>query len=481
MPAAQLKQELGLLEAISIVIGRIIGSGIFRTPGPMMIAVAGLDPDIAWELSAVPAGRISVGLFLLAWLVGALATWLAALCYAELVAMLPRSGGPYEYLRQAYPEWVSFIRGWAMFFVSETASIVAVALVFSSYSAFAIESLSGWHPAVHHEAALALLIIWLLTGANFFGVFTSGILQNIFSMIKFLSLLALVAASFGGAPGSLAHFQDHWWPAEWSWQTLIAFGAALRFAFFAYSGWEGATYVAEEVKEPSRNLPLSLFGGIGAVMVLYFIVNLAYVWQLDPAVIIAAKKEVASRAMQNAVGPIGGLLLAAAVMLSTFGNVNTQILVKARTWFAMARDGLFFQPLARLSHRGTPNNAMIAQGLWASVLLAFALSSEMFVQGGQKVHAYDKLISFFSFTSALFNVLTFAAVIVLRRKMPLLDRPFRVPFFALTTGITLLLYISFMIITLIDKPLESIFGIALTATGFAYYFFIVRPRVRVRQ
>lgn len=440
-----------------------------------MIAIAGLDTDIGYSLADIPLEKLSVGLFFLAWLIGGISTLLAALCYAELVAMLPRSGGPYEYLKQAYPDIVTFLRGWAMFFVSETASIVAVSLVFSTYSSYLIANTTGVEIGIVGEAGLSLAIIWLLTFANFFGVFASGILQNIFSALKFLSLILIILFSFS-SDGNPQNFSTHFWPREFGWDTVLGIGAALRFGFFAFSGWEGATYVAEEVKNPSVNLPRSLFLGIGAIMILYFGVNAAYLYQLDPAMIVVAKKQIASQSMKAALGAGGGIFLAAVVMFSTFGNVNTQILVKARTWYAMARDGLFFQSLSKLSKRGTPDRSMIAQGIWASILLTLAVFSDIKSSSGNSVNAYDKIISFFSFTSAIFNVLTFLAVIVLRKKMKHVKRPFMVPWFPFTISITLLIYTAFMILTLIDKPVESLFGVALTSTGLVYYYFFVKNK-----
>ena len=461
----ELERKLGLTEACSIVVGRIIGSGIFRTPGVMMIAAAGLATNFEYGLADIPSGQVSTGLFFLAWFIGGIATMLGALCYAELVAMMPKSGGPYAYLRAAYPEFWTFLRGWAMFFVSETASIVAVGLVFAEYTGFFYGRLTGVPPG---EAAfskwtvgsIAFAIIWLLTFANTFGVFLSGIMQNVFSSLKIFALLSIVAFCFTG-PGSAEHFSNPLWPDEFGWGTMLAVGTAMRYAFFAYSGWEGATYVAEEVKNPRRNLPLSLFLGIGGVMAIYFAVNLAYLFTLPAEEVIVAKRQISAVAMENAAGVIGGILIAFFVILSTFGNVSTQILVKARTWYAMARDGLFFKPMADVHpvYR-TPNKALCLQGAWATVLLIAAT-----VAG----NGYERMIDFFSFTSAVFNVSTFAAVWVLRKKLPDAPRPFRVPLFYVTLPLVLAIQIWFMLVTLITAPLASAAGIALTCTGLLYY------------
>ncbi len=457
-----LDRSLGLLEALCVVVGRIIGSGIFRTPGPIFIAVCGLDLHTNYQGSDIPLGQLSVGLFFLAWIIGGVVTYLNALCYGELVGLLPYSGGPYAYLRAAYPEVITFLRGWAMFFVSETASIVAVALVFSQYASILLNKLSGLPLNENVTAAIALALIWSLSFVNCFGVVLSGILQNIFSFMKIFALLTMCGL-FLGIGGNADHFQSYFWPNQWGWATLLGLGQAMRYAFFAYSGWEGATYVAEEVRDPKRKLPLSLFIGIGLVMLIYLAVNAGYVYQLGPLQIISARKQIAATAMDAVLGTSGAVLLALFITLSTGSNVSTQILVKARTWYAMARDGIFFERMAKLNPKyHTPNSALVLQASWASVLLFFSLSFE---------NSYEAMIDFFSFTSALFNILTFAAVWILRKKMADAPRSFTVPCFSLTLSLVLLVQFFFLLITLYDRPIESLLGIGLSLSGLIYYFY----------
>lgn len=438
----EMRRDLGLLEAFSIVIGRIIGSGIFRTPGPIMLLVA------------------SVSLFYGVWIVGAVATLLGAFCYAELVSMMPKSGGPYAYLKAAYPPIWTFLRGWAMFFVSETGAIAAVALVFAEYSNSLYSSFSGIPFSRFVEVVLALGVIWSLTAVNCFGVSLSGYVQNFFSMVKLIAIGAIIFICFRKV-GDLSHFSTGFWPETFNWSTMLAFGAAMRYGFFAYSGWEGATYVAEEVKNPRRNLPLSIILGIAGVMLLYFATNSAYLYQL-PAQTIAASKWVAVDAMQMAVGTAGGVLISLAVMMNTFGNVSTQILCKARTWFAMSRDGMFFGRLGKLHPRyKTPNAALIMQGTWASVLLLAAAFAE---------HAYETIIDYFSFTSAVFNISTFLAVWILRRKYPDLRRPYRAWGYPVTLIIVLVIQGWFLVTTLITALWPSLLGALLTCSGLIYYY-----------
>ena len=440
------KRDLGLIESISIVIGRIIGSGIFRTPAPIMVLVG------------------STALFGIVWIIGAVVTIFGAVCYAELVAMMPKSGGPYVYLKAAYdPVW-SFLRGWAMFFVSETGAIAAVALVFAEYLNALWKIVYGAPFSHVTEILIALGTIWILTVINMFGVFLSGVFQNIFSIIKVAAIGAIIGTCFI-TKGNASHFVSPLWPEGFSWKTLLAVGAALRYAFFAYSGWEGATYIAEEVRNPRRNLPLSLFFGIGGVLLLYVGANSAYIYQL-PVESIKTSKWVATEAMSVALGSAGGIFISVAVMMNTFGNVSTQILCKARSWQAMADDGVFFSKLSSLhSVFKTPNNSLIAQGIWASVLLIVA---------GLAKNSYEAIIDFFSATGTIFNIMTFYSVFVLRKKFPDMIRPYKAWLYPYSLIIILIVYVIFLIITLITAFIPSIIGLLLTSTGLIYYYIKVR-------
>lgn len=441
----ELERKLGLTETLSIVINRIIGSGIFRTPAPIMFITA------------------SVSMFYGVWILGGIATILGALCYAELVAMMPRSGGPYVFLKAAYPPIITFLRGWAMFFVSETGSIAAVALFFSENALAAMNADTGGL----QEGIMAISLVFLLTAANSFGIQLSGVFQNIFSFLKVGLLVSIIALSLsqGIQKENFADAVDN----PWSWAGIVSIFTALRYGFFAYSGWEGATYVAEEVKNPRKNLPLSLFFGIGIVMLLYLLINTAYLNLLGPET-MGASKGVAIDSMKVVLGSAGGILVAAAIMVSTFGNVNTQILVKSRTWYAMARDKLFFNGLAKIHPRyKTPNYSMYAQAGWAFVLILCATFAES---------AYEAVIDYFSFTSAIFNVLTFASVYVLRRKYPDILRPYKTWGYPFTLIIVLLIQGTFMVVTLVTAFIPSLLGILLTMSGLIYYYIYVPAEIK---
>jgi basic amino acid/polyamine antiporter, APA family len=449
-----LDRRLGPVEAFSLVIGRIIGSGIFRTPAPIMALTGALAP------------------FFGVWIIAGAATLLGAFCFAELVAMLPRSGGPYVYLRAAYgPTW-AFLRGWAMFAVSETAAIAAVALVCAEYSNSLWALAAGQPFSRPVEVVFALAVIWSLTAVNCRGVGAGGKLQNVFSLLKLLAVGAVIAAGLGRV-GHAAGFGGGaaWWPERLDWAGALAMGAALRYAFFAYSGWEGATYVAEEVRNPERNLPRSILLGISGVLLLYLAANAAYLNQLSVAE-VAGAKWVAADAMRAALGTAGAALVAAAVVLNTFGNVSAQVLVKARTWHAMGRDGLFPAALGRVNERSrAPVAALVAQAIWASVLLVVA---------GYAANAYESIIDYFTFTSSVFNISTFAAVWVLRRKLPDLPRPVRAWGYPYSLIVVLVIQVWLMVSALITAPVPSLLGVGLTATGLAYHLGTRRRASRTR-
>lgn len=417
----------------------------------------------------------AVSLFYGVWIIGGIATILGALLYAELVAMMPKSGGPYQYLKEAYHPIITFLRGWAMFFVSETAAIAAVALVFVEYGSGLLETFGYAPPGLLVKGTVAVSLIWFLTALNLYGVKLSGVIQDVLSFFKIIALGAIIGVGFASDPNP-DHFAGEWFPDGFGWEQIVAIGAALRYAFFAYSGWEGATYVAEEVKNPEKNLPLSLFLGIGGVMFLYLATNTAYLAQLSP-VQLSQSPSVALDAMRKASGMIGGVLVTLAVMANTFGNVSSQILVKSRTWHAMARDGLFFQGLSKLDEKSaTPNRALLIQAVWASCLTYLAVISEMLKPEEQKQSLYETIIDFFSLTSTIFNILTFASVYVLRKKYPDRNRPFRTPLFGFVFSLVILIQTAFLLFTLITAFWPSMAGLVLTCTGLIYWFAIVRKR-----
>ena len=446
------KRNLGIIESTSIVVSRIIGSGIFRTPAPIMALVG------------------CTSLFGLVWVLGGIITIFGAVVYAELTAMIPKSGGPYVFLKEAYGPYIAFLRGWAMFFVSETASIVAVSLVFTEFINAIFEIVLGSPFGLLPTFLLSLATIWVLTIINLYGVSLSGKIQVIFGATKIAAVGGIIGITLTGfSTGNLSHFSQPFWPEDFGWPTVLAIGAALRYSFFAFSGWEGATYMAEEVKDPGKTLPLSLFLGISGIMILYLGANIGYIYQLDVQM-IKESKWVATKAIQKVLGASGGILISLAVSINVFGNISTQIVCKARSWHAMARDGLFFDHFKKLHPvYATPNNALIGQGFWATVLLIGAVLSTYYQSGSSGNNTYEMMIDFFSATSTVFNLLTFGSIFVLRKKLPDKNRPYKAFLYPWSMIIVLVLYSSFLVLTLITAFIPSLIGFALTATGTLYY------------
>ena len=447
------KRDLGLKESISIIISRIIGSGIFRTPAPIMALVG------------------CTSLFSLVWILGGLITIFSAIIYSELTAMMPKSGGPYVFLKEAYGPYIAFLRGWAMFFVSETASIVAVALVFSEYLNAIHTIIRGYPFGLLTTALISLITIWVLTLVNMRGVAFSGRIQIFMGIIKIVAVGAIIGITIAGSStGNMINFQENFWPESFDWSSFLAIGAALRYSFFTFSGWEGATYIAEEVKNPSRNLPLSLFFGISGIIVLYLGANWGYLYQLGPQG-VSENKWVATAAVQNVLGASGGILISIAVAINAFGNISTQILCKARTWHAMSRDGLFFNYFKSLDSKyKSPNNALIGQGIWASALLIIAIISSYFSTNNNGTNLYETVIDFFTATSIIFNLLTFGSIFILRKKFPTKKRPYKALFYPWSMIIVILFYLVFLMITIYTAFIPSLMGIGLTLSGTIYYY-----------
>ncbi len=446
------KRELGLKESLAIIVGKIIGSGIFKTPAPIMM------------LSG------SVVVFFSTWILGGLLTILSAMLYAEMVSAFPKSGGPYEYLKRAYHPLIPFLRGWAMFFVSETASIVIVAIVFSEYFIKILLIFFSFESSFYLEMFITLFLIWFFSFFNSIGLKFSGWFQDVLSLLKILSLFYIIFVCIGFRTNSLWEFSKEEPLTFFSFMSGI--GTSLRYSLFTYSGWEGATYVAEEVKNPKRNLPLSLFIGIGLIIFLYLLTNLSYLFQLTPEE-ISNSKFVAADAVGKAIGSFGIFSISIIIMINTAGNVNAQIFTKARTWHAMSRDGLFFSFLKDLNQNSLPVKSLFFQALWASVLTILAYSS-YFLKS--TVSIYDRLIDFFAFTSSFFNVLTIIAVWILRKKYPDVERTYKVKYFYLIFFTVLFIYSFYSIMTLLSAFYESLIGIVLTLTGIIYWKYGIKKK-----
>ena len=416
------RRELGPFSATMIIAGSMIGSGIFI-----------VSADI------VRLGHS--GAFLMAaWAFAALLTLLGALSYGELAGMLPEAGGPYIYLREAYGPSAGFLYGWTAFTVVECGGIAAVAAGFGKYLGSFLPFVSDqrWLLGPLHlkpflvgpvmvgpyefgltSARLcAIVVVLLLSAANVLGVRMGARIQNLFTVAKVGALLALVALGLVLSPASAP--SGSYVPAAGG-PALPLFAALMVAqvgAMFSADGWYYVTYLAAEVKEPRRTLPMALVFGVGSILVLYLLANLVYLKVLGPAAIATAPDDrVGSLALRALLGPSGEKVMAAAVLVSMFGFVNGTVMTAARLYQAMAEHGLFLRRAAALNGRGVPAFSLGVQALWSCLL---TLSG-----------SFDQLLDFVLFATLLFYALAVAGVMVLRRKRPELPRPYRVPLYPL--------------------------------------------------
>ncbi len=457
---------LGLFDATMLVAGSMIGSGIFIVSA----AVARAAGSPFW--------------LLVLWLLSGLMTVVGALAYGELAAMMPRAGGQYVFLREAYGRVPAFLYGWTLFLVIQTGTIAAVAVAFGKFLGVFFPVLgegqvlfSTGLPAgapftrISSAQLVAVAMIVVLTLLNLRGLSTGKAVQNVFTTAKVASLLAVVLlglwalasgagtdnltrAFFGvGAPG----------PLDLTPAFVLALGAALVGPLFSADAWNNVTFTAAEVREPSRNVPLSLALGTGLVTLLYLGANLAYLAVLDfGALANAPEDRVATAMLARLFGAAGAMSLAAAILVSTFGCNNGLILAGARVVYAMARDALFFRGAGRLNRAGVPGRALLWQGLVASAL---ALSG-----------TYGKLLDFVIFANLLFYAVTVAAVFVLRRTRPAADRPYRAFGFPVVPALYIVAALALAAVLLIHPATRgsSLIGLAIVVSGLPAYAFLRR-------
>ncbi len=485
VPAAAdgaLARGIGLTDATMLVVGSMIGSGIF--------------------LVSAESSRLvgAPGWLLVAWALAGVMTITGALCCAELAAMMPRAGGQYVFLREAYGPATAFLFGWALLLVIQTGTIAAVAVAFANFSGvfFPVVSATNYivAPVVVGRYALSLSTqqlvaigsILLLTWANSRGLRTGMLIQNLFTVAKTAALFGLITIGLTlGWNARSAAFTSAWWrPAANGWSAAAAqpglaavggvalamlLGKAMVGPLFAQSAWNNVTFAGGEVRDPRRNLPRALLIGCGLVVALYLLANLAYVVTLPfDAIQHAPQNRVATAAMQQALGTPGIVLMSAAIMISAFGCNNGLILAGARVSFAMARDGLFFGRVGRLNARQVPAAALAIQGVWASLLVLPRSATRDAVTGVVTFgNVYTQLLEYLVPADLVLYAAMVLAVFVLRRRAPELDRPYRTPRLALTTAI----YVSLATMIVIDlawlAPATSGIGYLIVASGLPAY------------
>lgn len=428
-----LVRGLGLLDAAMIVAGSMIGSGIFI-----------VSADIARQVG-------SAGWLLVVWALTGVLTVAAALSYGELAAMMPRAGGQYVYLRESYGPLAGFLYGWTLFLVIQTGTIAAVAMAFAKFLGVLLPGLSETHVLaaagrfkLTPATFVAIGVLLLLTWSNTTGLRTGKIVQNVFTTAKIAALAALIllGLAVGANDTALrASFADGWTATTTTVAAteggglaariaplttlglFLALGTAMVGSLFSADAWNNVTFTAGEVRNPQRNLPLSLILGVGVVCGLYFLANLAYLVTLpltgDPAgatalergIQFARNDRVATAAMEVILGGQAVTVMAVLILVSTFGCMNGMILAGARVYYAMAQDRLFFAQVGELNRHGVPRNGLIVQCAWACLL---TLSG-----------TYGELLDYVIFAVLVFYALTIGGLFILRRKCPDAARPYR--------------------------------------------------------
>ena len=467
-------KALTLTDATMLVAGSMIGSGIF-------IVSASISRDVGSPLW-----------LMLAWIAAGVITMLGALSYGELAAMYPRAGGQYVFLRESMGPLMGFLYGWTLFIVIQTGTIAAVAVAFGRFLGVLWPAITpdrfSWFPqfdfntpggpvevGLSPQRLIALISIWILTAINLRGVREGKFVQTTLTLVKTGALVALIALGLTLGRNALAVSANFGSGAFSGGVTItsafmIAFGASLVGSLFASDAWNNVTFAAAEVKNPQRNLPLALLLGTGLVSVLYLLANVAYLnvlplhgvkdasGVLERGIQYATQDRVGSAAAEMIFGPIGGSLMAAAILISTFGCNNGLILSGARVYYAMARDGLFFRSVGRLNKNRVPAVALIAQAIWTSVLCLTG--------------TYGQLLNYVIFAALIFYVFTTIGLFILRTKLPDAERPYRALGYPVLPALYIVLASTVAVVLLISDSTraQALSGLVLVAIGIPVYF-----------
>jgi basic amino acid/polyamine antiporter, APA family len=503
LPGQARKQEVGFVRAIGlfdgtmIVVGSMIGSGIF-------IVAA----DITRQTG-------SSGGLLLAWILTGLLTISAALSYGELAAMFPHAGGQYVYLREAYSPLWGFLYGWTLFLVIQTGTIAAVAVAFARYLGVVFPAISPktWiiQPiALGSKYAISLsvqqlvgvLMIVLLTFLNTRGVRLGKLIQNIFTSTKALALFGLVVLCVfvGRNPAAISDNFSHLWAirgaqpiepganflrglvptvtaASGAFGLFVAFGVAQVGSLFSADAWNNIGFTAAEVKNPKRDVALSMAFGTLIVITLYCLANLAYLCVLPLAQIQnAADDRVASAALNAIFGPIGASIMAVAITISGFGCNNGLILAGSRVAYAMSKDGLFFRATGTLNKRGVPGTALLYQGIWVIVLILLRTRHVDSTGGVSYGNLYSDLLDYVVFSVLIFYVLTIAGIFILRAKRPGVERPYRAFGYPFLPLLYIVAALAIMFVLLLYKTQTTWPGLVIVLLGVPVYMAWSRRR-----
>ena len=462
METNSFKRSLSLLDGVLLVVGSMIGSGIFI-----------VSTDIVQHIG-------SAAWLLVVWLLSGFITLAAALSYGELSGMYPKAGGQYVYLREAYGKLFGFLYGWSFFAVIQTGTIAAVGVAFAKFAAYLYPSLGEQHVllsigtfSIKASQLLAIGLILLLTFINTQGVNGSKWIQSIFTFAKIAAIVLLVVCGLWAGHAVWQMNWQHAWTAlsiadttsQISHELLqgktlvLAIGTAMVGALFSSDAWNNVTFIAAEIKKPERNIGLSLLIGTLLVTILYLSMNIMYLNVLSIQEIAhAPDQRVALAAAMKIFGSAGTTIIAVMIMISTFGCNNGLILSGARVYYTMAQDGMFLKAAQQLNKKGVPEKALWMQAIWASLL---CLSGK-----------YGDLLDFIIFTVLLFYILTIAGIFILRKKQPHLERPYKAFGYPFIPFIYLLLASSICIILLITKTTFAGGGLLIVLLGLPIYYFI---------
>src|SRR5580658_8998439 len=454
--------SLGLLDGTMIVAGSMIGSGIFIVSADITRQVGG------------------AGWLIFVWVITGFMTITAAVSYGELSGMYPKAGGQYVYLKEAYNKLTGFLYGWSFFAVIQTGTIAAVGVAFSKFLAYLFHPVSednilfstmigSWHFTISAAQLVSIVVIVLLTFVNTQGVKTGKIVQNIFTLTKLLSVFGLIICGLFALKGNVWHAN---WSNAWSMHSLNADGsfgnltlaaalgavaASMVGSIFSSDSWNNVTFMAGEMSNPKRNIGLSLFLGTLTVTIIYVSANIMYLSVMPVDRIAPAPQDrVAVAAADVIFGHMGTYVIAIMIMISTFGCNNGLILAGARVYYAMAGDGLFFRQAGKLNRNRVPGWALWAQCLVASIL---CISGK-----------YGDLLDMISFVAVFFYAITVLGIFVLRKKQPLMERPYKAFAFPVLQVIYILLAMVFCVALIIQKPTYAGWGAAIVLLGIPLYY-----------
>lgn len=462
----EFKPTLSLLDGTMIVAGSMIGSGIFIVSADMLRNVG------------------SSGWLMIVWLITGFMTVAAAVSYGELSSMFPKAGGQYVYLKESYNPLVGFLYGWSFFAVIQTGTIAAVGVAFSKFTAYLIPGVSedrvllemgSFH--ISPAQVLSIVTIIILTWINTRGVKNGKIIQTTFTITKLVSIFGLIACGLIATKGDV--WQGNWGAADtWSLHTLNvdgsvasyttvaalgAIAAAMVGSIFSSVAWEGVTFIAGEIKNPKRNVGLSLFLGTFIVSIVYFLANIMYTAVLPLQEIATAEKDRVAVAASHAIfGDIGTYVIAVMIMISTFGCNNGLILAGARVYYTMAKDGLFFRKTGELNNYAVPEF-----GLWIQCVVACLLC----LSG-----KYGDLLDMVSFVVVIFYVLTILGIFILRKKRPDAERPYKAFGYPVLPALFIVMGLAFCLLLIVYKPNFTWPGLIIVLSGIPIYYLAVAKR-----